>query len=143
MSKWTRAVELGKRGIEQARAAGAQIQATRDAAEAAKAREAAARPERYARERAARIADATGPDGLIRGAQATWDGRVLRVGGGNVVLQGGRKRRVYLAVTVPASRIASASAAFGLIHVCVMDGREYRFMAPLAMAEAIETAITQ
>jgi hypothetical protein len=44
-------------------------------------------------------------------------------------------------VTLPLQRIASAAVAIGTVRVTAMDGREYRFMAPPAMAEAIEDAL--
>jgi hypothetical protein len=143
MSKWTRLKELGAKGLDHARDAEAQWQRSRSDAEAAKLAAAAGQAERWAAERRERIARATGPDGVIKGHQATWNGRVLWVGGGNVVHPNGRKKGVWTPVMIPLARIASAASGPGTVRVTVMDGREYRFMAPMALAEAIEDALAQ
>jgi hypothetical protein len=48
---------------------------------------------------------------------------------------------VWAAVAIPLQRIASASWAVGSVHVVTVDGREYRFLSPLAMAESITDAL--
>ncbi len=129
MSTWARAAQ-GARG---ALAAWQGYQQERDAARAAQA-------EAAERQQEQRVARAAGANGVVKGklTHSRFDvrSRVLTVERGEVIT-GRRRKLVLVPVRVPVSTVTSVRAHAGRLHVTCTDGREYRFLAPAVMADAI------
>jgi hypothetical protein len=89
--------------------------------------------------------EAAQDNGVIRGGgSTTWDGRVLRIGGGGhgVKRPMDKHWKTHAApAAIPLQAITSAWSFGPFVHVTTTDGREIRFSGPKRMAEAIIDAM--